>query len=86
MEQLIDTKMALNVFNYITEHGKKKGDKWLYHGIEGWASVDGYTVYLADENVTLSIGFHNKYTADFQSRVYLDQFVDKLKAISQHIN
>ncbi len=81
MEEHFDIGLALRVFDKIISHGVKTEDRYVYQNVTAWNDVDGYTVQLSDEQVTLSIYFHNRYEFDYESSKQLGIFLNKLKSI-----
>ena len=67
----------------IREHGKKVGEAHRLNGINAASDFDGYTVELWDENVRLTIFFHNKYDVEYKRALELDAFYEKLNAIAK---
>jgi len=81
MEKHLDISKALRVYNIVTSNGIKKQEKYQYQGLSAWGAVDGYTVHLSDETVTLSIYFHNKFEIEHKNSKQLDAFIKKLGII-----
>ena len=71
----------LNVFSLITQHGVKKGDQYVLNQVAAWTDFDGYTCFLSDQQVTITLYFHNKYQVDAISTQALEQFELKITAI-----
>ena len=82
MEKHFDIGKALRVYDKVVSNGIKKQEKYEYLGLSAWSAVDGYTVQLSDESVTLSIYFHNKYEFDYKNSKQLEAFIKKLDAVN----
>ncbi len=85
MEEHFDINQALRVFDKIVTNGIKHEDKHSYQGMTAWSDVDGYTVQLSDDEVSVSIYFHNRYEFDYDTVRQLESFLSKLKAIDESI-
>jgi len=83
MDLKLDIQTALQAFFKITQHGEKIGDDYVLDGIRANSSIDGYTVTLKDNNVEVSIFFHNKYSVETGSRGHFNQFLDTLSLINK---
>ncbi|MBB5210631.1 DUF3081 family protein [Microbulbifer hydrolyticus] len=83
LEQKIDVKQALRVFDKITKHGEKTDEGWRYRGLTASTDFDGYTVFLNSPKVELTIFFHNKFTVDYRNQVDLDEFIELLGKIDR---
>ncbi|MBY6189140.1 DUF3081 family protein [Microbulbifer agarilyticus] len=81
LEQKIDVKQALRVFNRVTKEGKKIDDGWQFHGLTASTDFDGYTVFLRTNRVELTIFFHNKFKVECSNALDLDDFVELLKKL-----
>jgi len=83
MKNSLDIHQTLKVFHLIVKHGIKVEDAHRLNGINAASDFDGYTVELWDENVRLSVFFHNKYSVDYQRAFELEAFYEKLLAIEK---
>ena len=79
--EVLDVTTALDAFEKIRENGEKVGEWWILGDVRAKPSFDGYTVYMADDNGQLSIFFHNKFAADFESTNDYENFLRKLDKI-----
>jgi len=86
MEEHFDISQALRVFDKVVTHGKKHEDKYTLQGITAWSAIDGYTVKLENDEVSVSIYFHNRYEFDYQNSRQLETFINKLKAIDESLS
>ena len=83
-EQKIDVKLALRVFDKITQHGEKSEQGWRYRGLTASTDFDGYTVFLSSPKVELTIFFHNKFTVDYRNPMDLEEFIELLEKIDRN--
>lgn len=81
MRNDLDTKQLLHGYNVICTHGSKNEQYFLLNGIKAWSDFDGYSVYLSNGPVTLSIYFHGKYHAEYQKNDELEHFLKQLRRI-----
>ena len=81
MKNSLNIHQTLKTFQKILEHGKKQGNEYRLNGITASTDFDGYTVFLSDEKVTLSIFFHNKYDLASSNKIDEMAFFDKLRNI-----
>lgn len=84
MKNEIDTKFLLATFEKIRQHGQKEDEKFILEGVFAYTDFDGYTVYLEDARVKLSVGFHNQYQFDYESQSDFESFDKKLKHIAKN--
>ena len=83
MENELESKFLLQVFDKIRQSGEKKDDKYLLNGIVAFTDHDGYTLFIEDAKVKLQFGFPNQYRFDYPSQDAHDQFEKKLKEIDK---
>ena len=83
MDKNINVRQALRVFQRVLELGVRKGEASSYKQLEAVLAVDGYTVILKDDYVTLTIYFHNKFALDYTSNRALYAFLGKLADIDR---
>lgn len=83
MKNEIETKFLLSVFEKIRQHGERKELGYLLEGVKAYTDHDGYTVFLEDAQVTISIGFHNQYHLDYDKVEHKKAFTRKLETIAQ---
>lgn len=81
MRNEIDTKQLLHGYNIICTSGQKNELGHMLGGIKAWTDFDGYSVYLSNGLVTLSVYFHGKYHAEYQKNDELEQFLKQLRRI-----
>ena len=78
MKNSIDLKRCLLIFDKVLSLGEKQGEKHHYLGLVAWTDFDGYTCFLAFNNVTLTMMFHGKYEIEFADQDSLTKFEKKL--------
>jgi hypothetical protein len=83
MQNELDSKFLLRVFDKITNHGDKTDDGHRLDGVTAFSDFDGYTVFLQDAKVKMSFGFHNTYHFDYDSSQDFADFEKKLKNIDR---
>ena len=83
MQEKLNVRQVLRVFNAIREHGEKRGSKYYLDGIVASTSYDEYTLTLSNEYVTLEVFFHNKFALQCSSRRQRVLFLDKLGVIDK---
>lgn len=83
MYDKLDVKQALKVFQIITEKGTKNADAYSLEGIEASSDIDGYTIILANDYVTLSIGFHSRHHLTSTNKREEQLFFEKIQKISK---
>lgn len=81
---LINAHQAIRVYQKIREHGTKNGAEYALNGLSGSTDFDGYTVFLSDGKVSLSVHFHYKYTLDYKYPQALDAFIEKIRLIDKN--
>lgn len=74
MKNSIDVRKLLLVFNKVMAEGDNRDGKRYWQGLHAWTDFDGYTCYLCDGRVTVTIFFHNKYDIEFYDAAALSQF------------
>ena len=83
MKNKLNAKFLLSVFEKVTRHGEKHEQGALLEGVYVYTDHDGYTVFLEDAKVALSVGFHNQYHLDYQRQDDVEQFEKKLQHIDK---
>jgi len=74
--------IALQAFHKITRYGEKQDHKYYLDGYAACSDIDGYTVQISDNKVSLWIYFHNKHRTEHPSRTALDHFWQGLQRIA----
>jgi hypothetical protein len=83
MQNELDSKFLLRVFDKIRNHGEQTSDGHRLEGVIAFSDFDGYTVFLQDAKVKMSFGFHNTYHFDYEAKQDFADFEKKLKSIDK---
>jgi len=83
MEQKLDLKQVLRVFQTVVEHGQNLRDEYKLGGLWANTDFDGYTVVMRDEAVTLHIFFHNTHRFTYKRKIDLEVFMGRIKEIDR---
>jgi hypothetical protein len=83
MKNSLDSKLLLQVFEKIRQHGEQRDGAYHLNGIKAFTDFDGYTLYIEDALVKLSYGFHNQYHYDYEKQSQFDAFEKKLVSIDK---
>ncbi|MBC3767630.1 DUF3081 family protein [Neptunicella marina] len=83
MQNELDTKQALKVFNLVCEKGEKRDEHYFYQGLEAWHDFDGYTCYLKFNQATLTLYFHGKYNLDYADNGELESLFKKIANVAK---
>jgi hypothetical protein len=79
MQNSIDVKKCLSIYDHITRKGQQKDGKYILDGVQVWNDMDGYYCYLAYAGVTMTIMFHGHYDIHFDQQEQLSKFEKMLK-------
>ncbi len=77
----IDVSKALLAYEKVVQYGYREGEEHRLDGIFVSSDFDGYTLFIHDDRVRLTVFFHNKFTVDYSSRRALMSFNEKLDSI-----
>lgn len=81
MEKKLDVKMVMRVFEKIRTHGQKTAEGYKLSGVEAISDFDGYTIFLKNREVTLTLFFHHRYDVQFTKIKAFDDFIKQLKKL-----
>ena len=85
MQNLIDAKLLMKVFSKVEQQGVAVdttfGKGFELDGMTIASGFDGYDLYFVADEVTVTLGFHQKYHIDAQNEQQIDQFIQLLKRI-----
>jgi len=84
LQNSIDLKTCLRVFNEITSKGTRSEHYFEYQGFKAWSDFDGYTCFLQYNQVTMTLMFHGKYEIDSPGKEALAAFEQKLTQFALH--
>ncbi len=82
-EYNFDVKLALTAFNNILSNGRNANREYAYQGLTATSDFDGYTRFIKNQLVPLTIFFHNKYKIDFKHKLALNEFYEQLEKIAK---
>jgi len=68
----------LQVFNLVITHGNKEQGFYELAGIRASHDFDGYTCWLAYQDLTISLLFHGSYDFDYKDDKTLEMFFKKV--------
>ncbi|TQV78925.1 DUF3081 domain-containing protein [Exilibacterium tricleocarpae] len=83
MEEKINVKQALRVYQTITSKGIRQDDKFVLDGLSASSDFDGYTVCISNGTVSLTILFHNKFILDCPNAKAGNAFLKQLSRIDE---
>ncbi|GAA5188721.1 DUF3081 family protein [Ferrimonas gelatinilytica] len=83
MQNTLDTRLVLRVFDKVIRHGERRGDNHHWQGLVANSGFDGYTLTLGNGTVTLTLLFHNSYKVDSPSNGEFERFVEQLKRVDR---
>lgn len=78
MENRLNVKNCLKIFNAVQSKGEKQGDSYTSQGFEAWSDFDGYTCFLRYKQTTLTLMFHGKYQLECPNEEAFAEFERKL--------
>ena len=84
MKNDLDSKLILQVYDYIQQYGEASEQGKILEGVTAFSDWDGYTIYLQGSGVLLRFGFHNKYDLTYDYEKQKGQFLNKLNAIAKN--
>ncbi len=70
----LTARELLLAFERIKEHGKQKDGEYHYHGLSANLGHDGYTLTLANNEVSATVQFHNTLQINSPNRGALKTF------------
>ncbi|MFT5084385.1 MAG: hypothetical protein ACI9Y1_002440 [Lentisphaeria bacterium] len=83
MNEKVNLKKSLRVFNKIITEGYRNGDEYSLNGLNASMDFDGYTVTIRNDYVRLDIFFHNKISFDYSSRKERILFLEKIDVMDR---
>ena len=86
MENELNNKVVLEVFDKIRNHGEPYEDGHMLEGVIASSDLDGYSVYLSGNGVTLQLNFHQIYKFEYESEKRKAQFMEKINYIQRNYN
>ncbi|MCT7655396.1 DUF3081 domain-containing protein [Oceanimonas sp. NS1] len=86
MQNELDNRVILEVFDKIRRFGEPYEDGHMLEGIVATSDFDGYSVVLSGSGVTLQLNFHQSYHFEYDSATIKEQFMSKVDYIHRHFN
>ena len=83
MNAEIDTRAVLRAFNKITSEGVRSDDKYHLNGLTAYTDFDGYTIFICNDFVSLTVFFHNKYSFKYHNEKEKIAFLEKLNLLGK---
>lgn len=83
MNDKVDIRQALRVFDNIITEGKKIEEGYELKGLCAFSGFDGYTITIKNDYVQLAIFFHNKFSFTFSNRKEKILFLEKLAQLDK---
>jgi hypothetical protein len=83
MDEKIDIKKILRVFDLIITKGEKVGDEHHLNGLSAISGFDGYTVTIRNDYASLDVFFHNAFTFNYNNQKEKVAFLEKIEAIAR---
>ncbi|NVJ59354.1 MAG: DUF3081 family protein [Gammaproteobacteria bacterium] len=81
MKNELDIHKILKAFQKVIKHGTKRNDYHILNGIKAQSDFDGYTVILSNDDVELTIFFHNRYDLKSKNKFAQKEFFEKIEVI-----
>ena len=86
MQNELNNKVVLEVFDKIRNFGEPYEDGHILEGIIASSDFEGYSVLLSGSGVTSQLNFHQSYKFDYASEKLKSQFMEKIDYIHRHYN
>jgi hypothetical protein len=74
----------LQIFDLISTKGIKSKEAYEFCGIRAWHDFDGYTCWLAYNDLTITLLFHGKFSVDYKNEDTLNAFYNKINSLITH--
>lgn len=74
MNDQLQTRDFLHVFDLVSTQGRKQGGVCEFLGIKAWHDFDGYTCWLAYKDLTVTLLFHGKLSIECKHDETLSEF------------
>ena len=80
----IDTHLAVEAFRIMRDKGDYKNGEFHFGGLMGSTDFDGYTVFLHDDSVDLTVFYKHRYKLDYDTQEHLMSFRNKIRALADN--
>jgi hypothetical protein len=77
----LQAKTLLLAFNEIQRRGSENNGRYQLGQLYGEIGHDGYTVTISDEQVSVTVGFHNSLSVNTRSKLAVQQFRERVEAL-----
>ncbi|WP_119396265.1 DUF3081 family protein [Salinibius halmophilus] len=82
MSKTLDFHTILTAAEIIRERGERNNDgAYRLDGVEFHSSIDGYSVTLKSQDVTLTVNFHNTYNIESPGKDAEEKFFKRLRQL-----
>ena len=71
----------LRVFDLVSTKGTKAKQAYEFLGIRAWHDFDGYTCWLAYNDLTVTMLFHGKFSVEYKEEATFNQFQKKVYSL-----
>ena len=71
----------LRAFDLILKYGIKLNGKYEFIGIRAWHDFDGYTCWLAYNDLTVTIMFHGNFSVEYEKEDTFNEFNKKINSL-----
>ncbi|WP_051252578.1 DUF3081 family protein [Ferrimonas kyonanensis] len=83
MRNSLNCRTLLRVHQRVVDRGQWSDGRYGYLGLWAWSDFDGYTAFLGNDDVTLSVFFHNRYQFDYSDSAALAQFLAAVERVAE---
>ena len=81
INQTLKSRDFLRVFDLISTKGIKLKGKYEFLGIRAWHDFDGYTCWLAYDDLTITMLFHGKFSVEYEKEDTFNAFNKKVNSL-----
>lgn len=81
MDEKIDVRKALRVFQQIMSDGERIDNQYHLNGLVAHTDFDGYTATIRNDYVCLDIFFHNKFSFTYSDNKEKMLFLEKMNTL-----
>lgn len=74
----------LRVFDLVSTKGTKGKEAYEFLGIRAWHDFDGYTCWLAYNDLTITLLFHGKFSIEYKYEDTFNNFQKKVNSLMTH--
>lgn len=81
MNHLISPKDVIKAYQVIRDNGTKEVNGYRYKALLAQSDGDGYTVFVSDSFVSMTVYYHYKYHLEYTNKKQLEGFKLKLNDV-----